>query len=218
MKTVKIDIVSDVMCPWCYVGKKHLESALDLVSKAEPDLDVQINWRPFLLDATLPKEGKDRQQYLSDKFGSKERAKEIYSNIEQAGSNAGLKFEFDKIKVSPNTVNAHRLILWAGNISANTQDTVVTRLFDMFFMEGKNVGDTSVLLEAAKDAGMNIETLEEKLNSDEDVEHINLQLHEAQQMGVSGVPFFIFDMKYALSGAQPPEALAKAIQDLANEA
>lgn len=213
MNKIELDVVSDVMCPWCYIGKKRLEKALALLS----DIDVEVRWRPYQLDATLPPEGKDRKKYLDDKFGGAEQAREIYARIEEAGRDEGIPFAFDKIKVAPNTLDAHRLIRWAANGGEEVQQQIVDRLFKLFFVEGANIGDPAVLLEAAGEAGMNTAVMETLLPTDADKKEVQTEIAVAQQMGVTGVPCFIINNKYAVMGAQAPEAIADAIRNAANE-
>lgn len=210
---LQVDIVSDVMCPWCYIGKRNFEAALSLVD----DIDLVVNWRPYQLDATLPKEGKDRKLYLSEKFGGDEHAAEIYKRIEDAGHSVGIDFNFQGIKVSPNTLDAHRLIRWAGGQSAQMQDRIVLRLFELFFIEGANIGDHDILVAAAADVGMDGDLVRELLAGAADVEAVQSEIESAQKMGVTGVPCFIIDQKYAVSGAQPAEHLANAIRQVAAE-
>lgn len=212
--TVQIDIVSDVMCPWCYIGKRKLEEALGDLD----GIDVSIRWRPYQLDPTLPPEGRDRREYLENKFGGPERAKEIYANIEAAGRNEGLDFNFAKIAVSPNTLDAHRLIRWASNESEEVQNIVVEKLFKLFFMEGVNVGDHKVLIEVAREAGMDAAVVESLLATDKDRDAVSQEIETARQMGVTGVPCFIVDQKYALMGAQPAEQIKAAIHHAISEA
>lgn len=210
---LQINVVSDVMCPWCYIGKRNLEAALETVA----DVDTEIVWRPYQLDPTLPKSGKDRAEYLNTKFGGEERAREIYSRVNDAGTQVGIPFAFKDIKVSPNTLDAHRLILWAGGQSAELQDAVVERLFKAYFLEGKHIGDDTVLREIAEDAGMDGKLVEQLLQGDSDAERIKQEISQAQQMGITGVPCFIIDNKYAVMGAQPAEALAQAIRQAAGD-
>ena len=205
--TITVDVVSDVMCPWCYIGKKNLEAARKLVGETK----LEIRWHPFQLDPTLPAEGKDRRQYLADKFGGDVRARDIYARVEQAGEAAGIDFAFERIKVSPNTLNAHRLIRWAGGQGPEVQDRVVDRLFQLYFEEGANIGDVEVLADAGASAGMDRALLAELLASDADKEAVEQQIRNAQAMGVSGVPCFIFGRKYAVMGAQPSQKIAEAI-------
>jgi len=208
-----VDIVSDVMCPWCFIGQKNLEKAKAAVS----DIPIDVRWRPYQLDETLPPGGKDRQKYLEDKFGGPERAKTIYDRVGQAGEASDIHFRFDLMKVSPNTLDAHRLIRWAGGIDARTQDLVVRRLFEMFFLEGANIGEHEELLKAAAYAEMDTGLVGDLLASDADKAEVSAEIGKARSMGVSGVPFFIIGNKYALSGAQPAEILANAIRQTAAE-
>lgn len=209
---VHIDIVSDVMCPWCFIGKKRFEKALKAV---EEDVDVEVHWRPYQLDPTLPPEGKDRDTYLAEKFGGIERARELYRNIEDAGAGEGIPFRFDAIGVSPNTLDAHRLIRWAQNAGDGIQDKVVERLFELFFLEGVNIADHSVLTGVARDAGMDVAIVESLLAGDADRDAVQQEIAVARQMGVSGVPCFILDNKYAVMGAQDAETIADAIRQVA---
>lgn len=205
-----IDVVSDIMCPWCFIGKRNLETAI----AQSPEIEFEVNWRPYQLDATLPPEGKDRSQYLNDKFGGEERAKEIYGRIYEAGKNVGIDFKFDDIAVSPNTLIVHRLIHYSATKGKDIQDKLVTILFENFFLEGKNVGDKEILIKAGEKAGLNATELAAYLDSDQDVELIEKQIAQAQQMGVTGVPFFIIDLKHAIPGAVPSETLVQAFQQI----
>ena len=202
-RRIAIDIVSDAVCPWCYIGKRNLEAALaDL-----PDIEVDIRWRPYQLDATIPPEGLERRAYMQRKFGN--RIDEIHQRLTQAGAAAGLDFAFDDIERSPNTLDAHRLIRWAA--SANAQDAIVERLFHDFFVAGKDIGDRNVLLDAARDCGMDPKIVGELLDGDADKESVREEIASAQSIGVTGVPFFILDGKFALPGAQPADVLKRAI-------
>lgn len=209
---IRIDIVSDAVCPWCYIGKKNLEAALPMVGGVE----ISVNWRPYQLDPTIPPEGKDRAQYLAQKFGGEERAKTIYKRVEDAGAAAGIEFDFQAIEISPNTLDAHRLIRWAGGQGEAVQGKVVERLFRIYFIEGGNIGDHGVLRSVAEEAGMDGEVVAGLLASDADVEHVRGEIAFAQQIGVTGVPFFILEGRHGLSGAQPPEVLAQAIRQVAS--
>lgn len=211
MTKVQVDIVSDVMCPWCYIGKRRLEQALEKIS----DIEVETQWRPYQLDATLPPEGRDRKEYLENKFGGPERAQQIYSTIEQAGAGEGLEFKFHDIAVSPNTIDAHRVIRWAASEGAQVQDQLVERLFKLFFMEGANIGKHSVLIDAAKEVGMDESVVTSLLATDKDRDAVEEEIALAQKMGVTGVPCFIIDNKYAVMGAQEPEHIAQAIKQAA---
>ncbi|MBL4725394.1 MAG: DsbA family oxidoreductase [Rhizobiaceae bacterium] len=207
-KKLTIDVISDVMCPWCYIGKKNLDKAI----ASMPDLDVEVSWRPYQLDPTLPKEGKDRQKYLNDKFGGQAEADSRYDNIKKAGTNVGIEFDFKAMKVSPNTLDAHRVIRWAGGLGTDVQNKLVRRLFELFFLEGGHIGNDDVLVDAAIHAGMDGDLVRELLASDRDKTEVQQEIAQAQQMGVTGVPCFVIDQKFAVMGAQPPEALTQAFQ------
>lgn len=212
MSVVHIDIVSDVMCPWCFIGKKRFDRALEALGG---EVDVEVHWRPFQLDPALPREGKDRDTYLAEKFGGIERARELYRNIEETGAGEGIPFRFDTIAVSPNTLDAHRLIRWAQNAGEGVQARVVERLFELFFLEGANIADHSVLIEVAREAGMDTAIVASLLAGDADREAVQQEIATAQQMGVTGVPCFILDNKYAVMGAQDAETIADAIRQVA---
>ncbi|WP_417683857.1 DsbA family oxidoreductase [Roseibium sp.] len=202
---IAIDVVSDVMCPWCFIGKRRLESALAQVT----DLNVTVRWHPYQLDPTLPKEGKDRQRYLTDKFGA-DRAVSFYETIKAAGTEEGINFAFDKIELSPNTLDSHRLILWSR--ADDLQDEVVERLFKAYFIDGEDLTKSETLVRIAEDAGMQSDLVEQLLETDSDLDKTRKQIDQAREMGVSGVPCFIIDGRFAIAGAEKPETLAAAIR------
>jgi predicted DsbA family dithiol-disulfide isomerase len=209
---ITIDIVSDVMCPWCYIGKRRLESAL---AELDDTVNAKVQWMPYQLDATLPKEGKDRKQYFIDKFGSIEAYQRVYEPIHQAGAAEGIPFKLDDIPVSPNTLDAHRIIHWAGQeYGLDVHDKLVSILMRFFFEEAKHIGDNDVLVEAARLAGMGADYIRERLEGDDDKDLIATQIKSMQELGVTGVPFFIINKKYALQGAQSKSNIIKVIQDI----
>jgi len=201
-----IDIVSDVVCPWCYVGKKHIEKALANM----PDIDAVVRWHPFQLDPSIPAEGYDRKAYMAKKFGDGGQLKAAHERLEGLGNSNGIAFQFDAISRSPNTLDAHRLIRWADE--AGVQDAVVSSLFQSYFEEGLDIGDRSVLAFIAGKAGMDSDLVTARLETDMDVESVRAEIAEAGRIGVSGVPFFILAQKLAVSGAQPSEVLMDAIR------
>ncbi|RWG63452.1 DsbA family oxidoreductase, partial [Mesorhizobium sp.] len=148
--SITIDVVSDVVCPWCFIGQKRLDRAI----AAAGDIDVHVRWRPFQLDPTIPQGGMDRREYMLGKFGSEERIQQIHARIEPLGEAEGIHFAFGAIKVAPNTLDAHRVIRWAGPAGEDVQNRLVRRLFQLNFEEGANLGDHAVLTEAAREAGM----------------------------------------------------------------
>jgi len=208
---IQVDAISDVMCPWCYIGKKNLDAAVAQL----PDLDIEIAWRPFQLDPTLPKEGKDREQYLNEKFGGETGARQIYDQINRAGKAVGIDFDFQAIAVSPNTLDAHRVIRWAGGQDEETQQKLVRRLFEVFFEEGGNVGDDEVLAKAAEDAGLDGQIVRDLLKTDDDKKQVQVEIAQAQKIGVTGVPFFLINRKYGVPGAVPVEKLVEALETVA---
>ena len=210
--TISVDIISDVMCPWCFIGKRRLERAQEMVA-GQYELDV--SWRPFQLDATLPPDGLDRRTYLENKFGGPERAQEIYSQIEAAGAAEGIDFNFEAISVSPNTLDAHRVIRWAGDDGTATQGAVVEQLFERFFFHGEHIGRAEVLSEAAGEAGMDAAQIQARLASDDDRDAVSAEVKRASEIGVTGVPCFIFGRKIAVMGAHEPEALVEAMRQAA---
>lgn len=192
-----IDIVSDTVCPWCYVGKRRLEAAL----ATRPDLSVEIVWHAFQLNPGMPDEGMNRKEFLASKFGSAARAMSIHRDIELAGAGEGIDFAFDSIQRTPNTINAHRLIHLAGKHDA--QDAVVESLFRRYFLKGVDIGDLEQLIAIAAEVG--IDKARDYLESGEGVEEVAAEDRQMRQIGVTGVPCFIIDKRYAISGAQAPE-------------
>ncbi|MFA6154697.1 DsbA family oxidoreductase [Mesorhizobium sp.] len=211
LNTVTVDVVSDVVCPWCFIGQKRLDKAIAAID----DVEVHIRWRPFQLDPTVPPQGKDRREYMLAKFGSDERIREIHARIEPLGEAEGISFAFDAIKVAPNTLDAHRLIRWAGAAGEAVQNRLVRRLFQLNFEEGANIGDHAVLVEAAREAGMDASVVETLLPTDADVEAVRTEIATASRMGVTGVPCFLLEGKYAVMGAQDADTLADAIRQVA---
>lgn len=210
-QSISVDVVSDVVCPWCYIGQKRLGKAVAGLA----DVDVHVRWRPFQLDPTIPAEGKDRRAYMLDKFGSEERIHQIHARIEPLGAAEGIAFAFDAIKVAPNTLDAHRVIRWAGAVGETEQNRLVDRMFKLNFEEGANLGDHAVLVEAARDSGMDTSIVESLLPTDADVEAVRAEIATASRMGITGVPCFLLENKYAVMGAQDVDALADAIRQVA---
>lgn len=209
---LSIDIVSDVVCPWCFIGKRRLEKALTLT----PDTEVDISWRPYQLAPELPSEGLPRRDYMIGKFGSAERVDQIHQRLKGVGAEEGIAFAFDRIEVAPNTMNAHRLILWAR--AGGRQGDVVESLFRAFFIDGRNLADNAVLIEIGSANGLDPALLTELFSSDSDIERTRREIASAQRIGVTGVPFFIIAGKYGIAGAEAPETIAGAIRQAASEA
>jgi predicted DsbA family dithiol-disulfide isomerase len=211
-----IDVISDVVCPWCYIGKRNLEAALETWRQQHPDEAVpQVNWHPFQLNPGLPESGMPRAQYIADKFGGPERAKEIYARVSNAGATAGIAFNFDGIVRQPNTVNPHRLIHLAGE--QGKQEEMVEALFRGYFLDQADLTSNDTLANIAATAGMDREQVSAYLATDQDKPLVENGDHRARTIGVQGVPFFIFNQRYALSGAQPPEVLLDVMQKASEE-
>jgi predicted DsbA family dithiol-disulfide isomerase len=207
-KQITIDVVSDAVCPWCFVGQKRLDKA----AASLPDIDVAVRWRPFQLDPTIPPEGKGRKEYMRAKFGDGGRLNQIHANLEEIGRAEGIAFDFDAITVSPNTLDAHRLIRWAATAGEDVQGRVARRLFQLYFEEGKNIGDHEVLIEAARECGMDEAVVRTLLATDADRDAVREEIDTANRMGITGVPCFLIEGRYAVMGAQNSDALAEAIR------
>ena len=205
MAPLNIDIVSDAVCPWCYLGKRRLEVALAEIG-AE---DAVVRWRPYQLDETIPPEGLDRQAHMRAKFPDQAQIAAVHQRLAAYGAELGLAFDFSAIRRSPNTFDAHRLIRWAGE--SGHQDAVVDRLFKAYFEEGVDIGDIDALAKLAGECGMDAGAVREKFASADDREATRAEIAHWRRAGVSGVPFFIFDGRLAVSGAQSPETLAAAM-------
>ena len=207
-----VDIVSDVVCPWCYIGKRKLETALSELHAREPGLTVLRRWHPFQLNPDLPVEGIARSAYLEAKFGGKARASEIYTRVRAAGADVGIEFEFDRIERQPNTLAAHRLIAWTQQRGdAALTDALVERLFRAYFIEGRLLTDVEQLVLLACDAGLPEAEVRAMFASASGRAEVEAEDREARAVGISGVPFFIFNGKTAVSGAHEPAALLEAI-------
>jgi predicted DsbA family dithiol-disulfide isomerase len=206
-----IDVVSDVVCPWCFIGKKRLEKAIAL----RPDIAVEVRWRPYFLNDWIPREGISREQYLTTKFGSVDRYAGIAQRVAAACQEEGLTYALDKMARQPNTTDCHRLIAWAAN--AGKAADMKQRLMALYFTEGADLTDRAVLVGAAVDCGMDEVSVREMLASEQDVERISEEVQAAKDAGIEGVPCFIFGGVLAVSGAQAPEYLAGAIERAAQE-
>lgn len=204
----KLDIISDPICPWCYIGKTKLDRALE----KHPDHDLVIEWHPFQLNPTMPAEGMDRREYLEAKFGGKEGAIRTYGAIAQAAEDAGIDIDFEGIKRTPSTLNAHRLLHWAA--VEGHQNAVVDRLFTAYFKEGQDISDVDLLVSIASDAGMDGEMVRRLLNGDQDAKEVQERDASARERGISGVPCFIIGKHYVVQGAQPTELWEKVISEI----
>ncbi len=212
MENIVIDVVSDVVCPWCYLGKARLDLA---IAEVQDTVGVEVNWRPYQLNPDYPPEGVDHKKALAEKLGGQENVDRAHQMLTGLGKEVGINYDFDAVKIGPNTMDAHRLLLWAHTEGREIQGRVVEALFKANFEEGRNVGDHAVLLDIAEKSGLDRNVIAQLLASEADKDTIRSEIDAVQQMGVSGVPFMIFDQQYAISGAQTPDVLAGALRDIA---
>jgi predicted DsbA family dithiol-disulfide isomerase len=208
--TLPIDMVSDVVCPWCYIGKRRLEKAIAL----RPDIPVEVRFRPYSLNPWVPREGMSREEYLVTKFGSPDRYRAIAQRVAAAAAAEGLTYALDKIVRQPNTLDCHRLIFWAGE-SGNAA-AMKQRLMQLYFAEGGDLSDRAVLVEAAAGCGLDGELVRSRLAGEQDIERVEAEANSAKEAGIDGVPCFILGGSIAVQGAQPPEHLAQAIDRAAD--
>jgi predicted DsbA family dithiol-disulfide isomerase len=197
---VHIDIFSDPICPWCFIGKRRLQRALE----ARPGLRPTLRWRAFQLNPAMPADGMERQSYLAAKFGTLAEARRLYAAIGHVGALEGIDFRFDRIAVTPNTVDAHRLIRYAERNEC--ENAVIEALFHAYFVDGRDIGDREALAALAAEAGLERAGAAAFLASGEGADAVRGEDMRARQLGIEGVPCFIVDRRYALSGAQEPEA------------
>jgi predicted DsbA family dithiol-disulfide isomerase len=209
--TLPIDMISDVVCPWCFIGKRRLEKAIAL----NPEIPVELHFRPYFLNPWIPREGISRKEYLTTKFGSPERYRGIAQRVAEAAAAEGLAYEIDGIKRQPNTLDCHRLILWAGQ--AGHAARMKQRLMDLYFTEGGDLTDPEVLVGAAADSGLDADLVRQRLATDEDVARVEREANSAKEAGIDGVPCFVLGGLLAVQGAQAPDYLAQAIERAANE-
>ena len=201
-----IDIVADTTCPWCYIGKRRLERAL----QERPDMEVTLEWKPFQLNPDMPVEGMNREEYAETKAGGEEELRENEQRPYIVGESEDLPFAFDLIERTPNTIDSHRLIRWS--YSMGVQDAVVEKLFERYFMEGSDISDQEVLLKIADETGLDYDLVAELLDSDKDVEAIQDENKHYLEIGVTGVPCFIIDKKYVVMGAQETETFLQMFE------
>jgi predicted DsbA family dithiol-disulfide isomerase len=202
---LRVDVVSDVVCPWCFIGKRRLEKALAL----RPDLQVEVHYHPYFLNDWVPRDGMARADYLTTKFGSVERYAAMAERISAAALAEGLDYRLEKIARQPNTIDCHRLILWAEEIGQAA--AMKQRLMDLYFTDGADLSDREVLVGAAGDCGLDSEETRARLASDVDLDRVTAMAERAKASGIDGVPFFILNNQLGVSGAQSPETLARAL-------
>jgi len=212
VRTLLIEIASDVICPWCYIGKRRLEKAL---ATLKDEVEVRIEWLPFQLNPDMPGQGVARADYRRAKFGSVEKGRALDARVAQEGAGEGISFAFDRMERTPNTVAAHQLIDLAQKqdraspVTSGKANSVVDGLFRAYFEEGRDIGDAGVLAGIAQAAGV------ENWPAGANALHVAEQEERVRDLGISGVPTFIFDRKSGISGAYPPDMLAQAIRDAA---
>ena len=209
--TLPIDMISDVVCPWCWIGKRRLEKAIAL----RPDISAELRLQPYFLNPWVPREGLSREQYLVTKFGSPERYRSIAERVAKAAAEEGLAYAPEKITRQPNTLDCHRLILWAG--PSGNAACMKQRLMDLYFAEGADLSDRDTLVKAAAECGLDADTIRGRLASAEDTARVQHDADSAKEAGIDGVPCFIFGGVIAVQGAQSPEYLAQAIDRAAQE-
>jgi predicted DsbA family dithiol-disulfide isomerase len=210
---IKIDVVSDVVCPWCYIGKRRLEKAID---KLKNDFDFEVEYHPFELNPTMPSEGRNQKEYLSTKFGGEERYHQITNHTAKTAAQEGLNFDFQKQKISPNTLNSHRLIAFAKQ--KGKQAEMKEALMSAYFEKGIDLSRTQNLVAIAVEHGLDANETENFLNSDQLTTEVKLEEQQNYQRGISGVPFYIVNNKYGVSGAQPTEVFVNALTEIGGEA
>ncbi len=208
---MRIEIVSDVICPWCFIGKRRLEQAM----AQRPEIEFEIGWRPFQLNPDMPREGADRKSYLEAKFGGPARAKEIYARVAAEGAKENIAFDFEGIKRTPNTLAAHSVLRWA--LTAGVQNSLKERLFSLYFLQGQDIGNHQILADAATAEGMDGALVKNLLDEGRDADIIRDEDHMARELGITGVPFFIFERRYGVPGAQPPDVLLQVIDKIVAE-
>jgi predicted DsbA family dithiol-disulfide isomerase len=208
---ITIDVVSDVVCPWCYLGERRLRQAI----AALPDMTIAVRFRPYSLDPTVPPEGEDREAYIVRKFGSVKALDAAHERLELFGSEAGIAYHFDRITRAPNTLDAHRVVRWA--MEAGKGAEMVDRLFAAYFSEGRDVGDPVVLGELAGEVGLDGAAITARLATDDDKDSVKAEINEAYQIGVTGVPTYILGGRFGVVGAQSVEALTDAIRQVAEK-
>jgi predicted DsbA family dithiol-disulfide isomerase len=208
----KIDVVSDVVCPWCYIGKHRLEAALARLAVAEPEFAVSVDWHPFQLAPDVPPGGIDRRLYLETKLGGASRVREIHAMVEKVGADAGITFDFARIRVQPNTLAAHRLVSFAQRERA--AGDLVERLFAAFFTQGRDIGDPEVLANIAEESGLDRAAVSQWLAGDGGRSQIEAMDRQVRTLGVQGVPFFVFDGRLAMSGAHDIDEMVRVIREV----
>lgn len=208
---LRLDVIVDVVCPWCFLGKRRLDTAIDELD----DIDIEVRYRPFQLDPTTPPEGVDREEYVIGKFGSADALDEAHARLFDLGADVGITYAFDLIEKNPNTLDAHRLVRWAA--AEGLGDPMLERLFSLFFEEGGDLTDADTLIAAAEEVGLDGDEVTMKLESGADLDAVKADIAHAGRMGITGVPTVIVENKFAISGAQTSEVLVDALRRISSE-
>lgn len=209
MTGLHLTVISDAICPWCWIGKRRLDQALAMLAEHQPDLAFEVSYFPFMLNPDMPEEGVERASYRAAKFGSLERSRELDAQVAAAGAESGLEFRHDRMTRTPNTTNAHRLARFAAQ--AGCQREVVEAVFRAYFNEGRDIGDVAVLADLAAAAGMDREATLARLRSGEAAAEVRAQAASASRAGITGVPSYVLNRHLLFSGAQPAEVMADAL-------
>jgi predicted DsbA family dithiol-disulfide isomerase len=208
---VAIDVFADVVCPWCYIGERRLERAL----AQRPGISTRRRWRPFQLQPNMPREGIAWAEFVRTKFGGPERVRPIFDRVTAVGSSVGLTFDFNRVGNAPNTADAHRLILLAAE--RGDEWPLVDRLFQAHFAEGRDIGEPETLAELARSVGLDAADVRRYLTSNRNRDAVMQNQRTAEELGIAGVPFFVFGGRYGVSGAQPEDVLTRAIDLISND-
>jgi predicted DsbA family dithiol-disulfide isomerase len=209
---LSIDVVHDLVCPWCFLGVRRLRRTL----RSRPDLAFELVWRPFLLNPDMPRSGMARGDYVVRKFGGEDRAKRLYASIAEIGRTEGVLFRFERIRRTPNSVDAHRLVRWAGRYGRATE--TVEALFSAHFTDGHDIGDVMVLTAVAGACGLDASAARRFMLADDEVDHVHAENLRAHRLGINGVPCFVVSGRHAIAGAQEPEVIERLLDVAAVEA
>ena len=207
-----IEVVHDLVCPWCYLGVRRLMRTL----RHRPDLATELTWRPFLLNPDMPRMGMSRPDYVVRKFGGEDRARRLYASIAEIGRVEGIMFRFDRIKRTPSSIDAHRLVRYAARFGR--ADDMVEALFSAHFTDGYDIGDHGILMSVAAACGLDTSPVRRFLQSDEDLEGVHADNLRAHRLGINGVPCFVIGGRHAIAGAQEPEVIERLLDVAAVEA
>lgn len=207
-----IDVVHDLVCPWCFLGVRRLRRTL----RGRPDLTSDLIWRPFLLNPDMPRSGMPRADYVIRKFGGEDRARRLYASIAEIGRTEGVLFRFDRIRRTPSSVDAHRLVRWAGRYGRAAE--MVEALFSAYFTDGRDIGDVTVLIAAAAACGLDAAAARRFLFGDDEVDQVHAENLRAHRLGINGVPCFVIAGRHAIAGAQEPEVIDRLLDIAAVEA